>query len=59
VTGLRVPGRTGGTFDGSYDNCPVLVHTDEDLSGITEGDSALFATETPRGRIKRELPDQG
>jgi hypothetical protein len=36
---LRVPGRTGGTFDGSYDNCLVLVHTDEGLSGIMEVDS--------------------
>jgi L-rhamnonate dehydratase len=39
VIELRVPGWTGGTFDGSYDNCLVLVHTDEGLSGIAEVDS--------------------
>jgi hypothetical protein len=39
VIELRVPGWTGDTFDGSYDNCLVLVHTDEGLSGITEVDS--------------------
>jgi len=36
---LRVPGWTGATFDGSYDNCLVLVHTDEGISGIAEVDS--------------------
>lgn len=39
VIELRVPGWTGGTFDGSYDNCLVLVHTDESISGIAEVDS--------------------
>jgi L-rhamnonate dehydratase len=39
VIELRVPGWTGGTFDGSYDNCLVLVHTDEGLTGIAEVDS--------------------
>ena len=39
VIELRVPGWTGDTFDGSYDNCLVLVHTDEDISGIAEVDS--------------------
>lgn len=39
VIELRVPGWTGDTFDGSYDNCLVLVHTDEGLSGIAEVDS--------------------
>lgn len=39
VVELRVPGWTGATFDGSYDNCLVLVHTDEGLSGIAEVDS--------------------
>jgi L-alanine-DL-glutamate epimerase-like enolase superfamily enzyme len=39
VIELRVPGWTGETFDGSYDNCLVLVHTDEGLSGIAEVDS--------------------
>ncbi|MFN4140217.1 mandelate racemase/muconate lactonizing enzyme family protein [Aestuariivirga sp.] len=39
VIELRVPGWTGDTFDGSYDNCLVLVHTDEGISGIAEVDS--------------------
>ena len=39
VVELRVPGWTGDTFDGSYDNCLVLVHTDEGVSGISEVDS--------------------
>ena len=39
VIELRVPGWTGETFDGSYDNCLVLVHTDEGVSGIAEVDS--------------------
>lgn len=37
--GLRVPGWTGATFDGSYDNCVVLVHTDAGITGIAEVDS--------------------
>jgi len=39
VIELRVPGWQGLTFDGSYDNCLVIVHTDEGLSGIAEVDS--------------------
>lgn len=39
VIELRVPGWTGETFDGSYDNCLVLVHTDEGVTGIAEVDS--------------------
>jgi L-alanine-DL-glutamate epimerase-like enolase superfamily enzyme len=39
VIELRVPGWTGNTFDGSYDNCVVLVHTDEDVTGLGEVDS--------------------
>ena len=39
VTELRVPGWEGKTFDGSYDNCIVQVHTDEGLTGISEVDS--------------------
>ena len=39
VIELRVPGWEGRTFDGSYDNCVILVHTDEGLSGIAEVDS--------------------
>ncbi|MFO1121791.1 MAG: mandelate racemase/muconate lactonizing enzyme family protein [Hyphomicrobiales bacterium] len=39
VIELRVPGWTGDTFDGSYDNCLVLVHTDEGMTGIAEVDS--------------------
>lgn len=36
---LRYPGWTGETFDGSYDNCVVLVHTDGGVTGIAEVDS--------------------
>ena len=39
VTELRSPGWEGKTFDGSYDNCIVQVHTDEGLTGISEVDS--------------------
>jgi L-alanine-DL-glutamate epimerase-like enolase superfamily enzyme len=39
VIPLRVPGWTGATFDGSYDNCLVVVSTDTGLSGIAEVDS--------------------
>lgn len=39
VIELRVPGWTGDTCDGSYDNCLVLVHTDEGLTGVAEVDS--------------------
>ena len=36
VKELRVPGWAGETFDGAYDNCLVLGHTDEGLTGIAE-----------------------
>jgi L-rhamnonate dehydratase len=36
---LRVPGWQGDSFDGSYDNCLVVVHTDENITGIAEVDS--------------------
>jgi len=39
VIELRTPGWTGMTFDGSYDNCVVLVHTDQGVSGLAEVDS--------------------
>jgi L-alanine-DL-glutamate epimerase-like enolase superfamily enzyme len=39
VIELRVPGWTGATFDGSYDNCLVFVHTDGGITGIAEVDS--------------------
>ena len=39
VIELRYPGWTGATFDGSYDNCVVLVHTDDGVTGIAEVDS--------------------
>lgn len=39
VIELRVPGWTGETFDGSYDDCVVLVHTDEGITGLAEVDS--------------------
>ena len=39
VIALRVPGWNAQTFDGSYDNCLVEVHTDAGISGIAEVDS--------------------
>ena len=39
VIELRVPGWEGQTFDGSYDNCVVRVHTDAGISGLAEVDS--------------------
>ena len=36
---LRVPGWDGAAFDGSYDDCVVLVHTDAGVTGIAEVDS--------------------
>jgi L-alanine-DL-glutamate epimerase-like enolase superfamily enzyme len=39
VVELRVPGWAGDTFDGSYDNCVVKVHTDQGIIGIGEVDS--------------------
>jgi L-alanine-DL-glutamate epimerase-like enolase superfamily enzyme len=39
VIELRIPGWTGETFDGSYDNCLVLVHTDDGVTGLAEVDS--------------------
>jgi L-rhamnonate dehydratase len=39
VIELRVPGWRGDTFDGSYDNCIILVHTDGGVTGIGEVDS--------------------
>ena len=39
VIALRVPGWEAKSFDGSYDNCIVQVHTDAGLSGIAEVDS--------------------
>ena len=39
VIELRMPGWTGETFDGSYDNCVVLVNTDGGVTGLAEVDS--------------------
>jgi L-alanine-DL-glutamate epimerase-like enolase superfamily enzyme len=39
VTELRVPGWDARSFDGSYDNCVVQVHTDVGISGLAEVDS--------------------
>jgi L-alanine-DL-glutamate epimerase-like enolase superfamily enzyme len=39
VIELRVPGLTDHIFDGSYNDCVVLVHTDDGLTGIAETDS--------------------
>ncbi len=39
VIELRIPGWPGETFDGSYDNCVVLIHTDGGVTGLAEVDS--------------------
>jgi L-rhamnonate dehydratase len=39
VIALRVPGWGAKSFDGSYDNCVVLVHTDAGITGLAEVDS--------------------
>ncbi|WP_119461098.1 mandelate racemase/muconate lactonizing enzyme family protein [Rhodospirillaceae bacterium SYSU D60014] len=39
VIELRVPGWTASTFDGSYDDCVIRVHTDEGVTGLAEVDS--------------------
>jgi L-rhamnonate dehydratase len=39
VIELRVPGWDASTFDGSYDNCVIRVHTDQGVSGVGEVDS--------------------
>jgi L-rhamnonate dehydratase len=39
VIELRVPDWQGNTFDGSYDDCLVMVHTDENVTGVAEVDS--------------------
>ncbi|MGE5111813.1 MAG: mandelate racemase/muconate lactonizing enzyme family protein [Acidobacteriaceae bacterium] len=36
---MRVEDPNIGLFDGSYDNCVILVHTDEGLTGIGETES--------------------
>lgn len=39
VIKLRVPGWDAATFDGSYDDVVIVVHTDAGVSGIAEVDS--------------------
>lgn len=39
VLELRVPSFDAQTFDGSYDDCVVLVHTDAGITGLAEVDS--------------------
>jgi L-rhamnonate dehydratase len=39
VIELRVPGWDASTFDGSYDNCVIRVHTDQGVCGLGEVDS--------------------
>jgi L-alanine-DL-glutamate epimerase-like enolase superfamily enzyme len=39
VIALRVPGWTGDSFDGSYDDCVIKVHTDSGIAGLGEVDS--------------------
>jgi L-alanine-DL-glutamate epimerase-like enolase superfamily enzyme len=39
VIELRVPGWRGDSFDGSYDDCVIRVHTDAGITGLAEVDS--------------------
>jgi L-rhamnonate dehydratase len=39
VIELRVPGWDASSFDGSYDDCVIRVHTDEGIFGLGEVDS--------------------
>jgi L-alanine-DL-glutamate epimerase-like enolase superfamily enzyme len=39
VIALRVPGWTADSFDGSYDDCVIKVHTDAGITGLGEVDS--------------------
>ena len=61
VIALRVPGWEAKSFDGSYDNCIVQVHTDAGLSGIAEVDSVPAVIraiiETPSSHIARARPE--
>ena len=36
---MRVEDRNIGLFDGSYDNCVIVIHTDEGLTGLGETES--------------------
>ena len=55
VIGLRVPGWDAQSFDGSYDNCVVQVHTDAGITGLAEVDSVPAViraiVETPSSHI--------
>jgi L-rhamnonate dehydratase len=55
VIALRVPGWGAKSFDGSYDNCVVQVHTDAGITGIAEVDSVPAViraiVETPSSHI--------
>jgi L-alanine-DL-glutamate epimerase-like enolase superfamily enzyme len=55
VIGLRVPGWDAASFDGSYDNCIIRVHTDAGITGIAEVDSVATVIraiiETPSSHI--------
>ena len=59
VIELRVPGWQGLTFDGSYDNCVVKIHTDAGLTGIGEVDSVPSVAQPCHGievRASRPRP---
>ena len=59
VIELCVPGWQGLTFDGSYDNCVIRVHTDAGLTGIAPGTrhAAMALGLGPLDRLGRvELP---
>lgn len=47
VIELRVPGWAGGTFDGSYDDCLVVVHTDAGLRHFGSGLKAIKIVDDP------------
>ena len=55
VIALRAPGWDAKSFDGSYDNCIVQVHTDAGITGIAEVDSVPAViraiVETPSSHI--------
>jgi L-alanine-DL-glutamate epimerase-like enolase superfamily enzyme len=55
VIALRVPGWDAKSFDGSYDNCVVQVHTDAGITGIAEVDSVPAViraiVETPTSHV--------
>ena len=43
-------------FDGSYDNCVLVVHTDEGITGVGETESMAPAIQGYRKRTFRSQP---